>query len=149
MTETSEHASSPGGPPRSARTLVVMLLAVIGVLTGLLAMHTVTVDATADDHSMAAMGVLTTSGSVVTPATGGTPSMVMVGEPGEQCGSGCLAMQMACALGILIITIVLLRRLVPGRLLLKRMSDALLAVLPPPRPPARAPSLEILCISRT
>lgn len=123
------------------------------VVLGLLAMHTLNLHGTAAAHAPAAISVSASDAVGAHHATAGahesSGTASDVGGTCADCGGGDhLGMAMACVLALLLVLLIL----VPPRLLPVWMHTA-------PRPPLvarfidrllpRAPSLHVLCISRT
>ncbi|MDN4613168.1 DUF6153 family protein [Leifsonia sp. F6_8S_P_1B] len=142
--------------------IVVLLLAVTGIVVGLLAMHTLTTVAgdhtthhatAAATHDHAA--VASTATAAVHPAA--IADNAMTGMPGPTsdcngtCDSGHNMANMVCLLALLVLTLVVTLRVIFTRWgndlhrLVAALTAALPAVLAPPSPP----SLHILSISRT
>lgn len=128
-------------------------LLVAAVVLGLLAMHTLNLHGTPAAHAPAAISVSTSDavgahhGAAGSHESGGAASDL--GGTCTDCGGGDhLGMAMACVLALLLVLLVLVPpRLLPGwmhtvprPLLVERFIDRLLS---------RAPSLHVLCISRT
>ncbi|BDZ59304.1 MULTISPECIES: DUF6153 family protein [Micrococcales] len=135
------------------RRVVLGGLLVAAVVIGLLAMHTLNLHGTAAAHAPAVISVSTSDavgahhGAAGTHESGGTASDL--GGTCADCGAGThLGMAMACVLALLLVLLILVPpRLLPGwmhtaprPLLVARSIDRLLP---------RAPSLHVLCISRT
>lgn len=128
-------------------------LLVAAILVGLLAMHTLNLHGTPAAHAPAAISASASDAvgahhvAAGTPESSGTASDL--GPACADCGGGAhLGMAMACVLALLLVLLVLVPpRLLPGwmhtaprPLLTERFVDRLLS---------RAPSLHVLCISRT
>ncbi|MGX9349144.1 DUF6153 family protein [Microbacterium sp. KNMS] len=135
------------------RRVVLGGLLAAAVVLGLLAMHTLNMHGTAAAHAPAAISVSASDAVGAHHATAGahesSGTASDVGGTCADCGGGDhLGMAMACVLALLLVLLIL----VPPRLLPGWMHTA-------PRPPLvarfidrllpRAPSLHVLCISRT
>lgn len=153
----------------TAPRLTLLVLAVTGIVVGLLGMHTMILPPSEGDHStmssaatnaattqmptampmntapIAAASTLTTG--TMSPTT--TTTTTTHGEPaGGDCGT-CMAVQMTCVLSLLVIGAMLLRGPTPGHNLLTTFLASVRAHLTSRVPPRRTPSLDVLCISRT
>ena len=130
-------------------------LLVAAVALGLLAMHTLNLHGTTAAHAPAAISVSVSTSDAEGAhhdALGAHESSGTASDPGgtcTDCGGGThLGMAMACVLALLLVLLILVPpRLLPGwmhialrPLLVARFIDRLLP---------RAPSLHVLCISRT
>ena len=126
---------------------------VAAVVTGLLAMHTLNLHGTPVAHAPAAMSVSATDADEAhhlaagTHESGGTASDL--GGTCTDCGGGAhLSMAMACVLALLLVLLLLVPpRLLPGWMHLA--PRPLFVARSIDRRLSRAPSLHILCISRT
>ncbi|RDV44742.1 hypothetical protein DOE76_10985 [Leifsonia sp. ku-ls] len=140
--------------------IVVLLLAVTGIVTGLLAMHTLTtvtgdhsahhaVATTHDDSGIAAAGATTHRAAMVSDAD--TEMSHGAGDCNGSCQSGHNMANMVCLLALLALTLVLTLRVIFTRWGndLHRLVAALAAALPATLAPPSPPSLHVLSISRT
>lgn len=140
--------------------LVVLLLAVTGIVVGLLAMHTLT--AVVGDHSTHHVNALAHHDGVMSAPAAAADTAVMAPAPssgfvhsGEDCngtcGSGHNMSDMVCLLALLVLTLILTLRVIVARRGndLRRLVAALAAAHPATRAPPSAPSLLVLSISRT
>lgn len=133
------------------RYVLVGGVLVAAVIVGLLAMHTLNLHGTTSAHAPAAISISVTDSAHHSASgmheSGGSASDL--GPACTDCGTnGHLGMAMACVLALLLILIVL----VPPRLLPRWMhavSRSVLRIDAAPRVMSRAPSLHVLCISRT
>jgi len=139
--------------------LVVLLLAVTGIVVGLLAMHTLT--AVVGDHSAHHVDALAHHDGVMSaPAAADTAAMVPASSSGlahagedcnGTCGSGHNMADMVCLLALLVLTLILTLRVIVTRRGndLHRLVAALPAAHPAAPAPPSPPSLLVLSISRT
>lgn len=152
MAVTAATRSRKGSQGFLRRVMLGGLL-VAAVVLGLLAMHTLNLHGTAAAHAPAAISVATSDAEGAHhDALGAHESSGTASDPGgtcTDCGGGThLGMAMACVLALLLVLLILVPpRLLPGwmhialrPLLVARFIDWLLS---------RAPSLHVLCISRT
>ncbi|WBL19890.1 MULTISPECIES: DUF6153 family protein [Citricoccus] len=147
------------GLPDFLRFVLFGGLLVVAIIPGLLAMHTLNLHGTPSAHAPAAMSVTVADSSephqgVAHHGSTGSPGLTSGtahdrGGSCADCGGGDhLGMAMACVLALLLALLVLVPpRLLPEWMhtaprpfLVKRFIDRLLS---------RAPSLQVLCISRT
>ena len=147
------------GLPGLLRCVLFGGLLVAAVIAGLLAMHTLNLHGTPSAHAPAALSVTVADSGEAHQGVAHHSSAGSYGltsgtahDPGgscADCGGGThLGMAMACVLALLLVLLALVPpRLLPGwmhtaprPLLVERFIDRLLS---------RAPSLHILCISRT
>lgn len=145
------------GLPGLLRCVLFGGLLVAAVIAGLLAMHALNLHGTPSAHAPAAISVADSGEAhqgVAHHSTAGSHGSASgtAHDPGGSCsdcgGDGHLGMAMACVLALLLVLLVLVPpRLLPGwmhtasrPLLVERFVDRLLS---------RAPSLHVLCISRT
>ena len=146
----SATATRSGKSPRAFfRCVLLGGLLVAAVIVGLLAMHTLNLHGTPAAHAPAIMVSATGTEGAHHSAGGVHESGGSAGDLGSactDCGSGDhLGMAMACVLALLLILVPprLLRgwtRTLPRSSLVARFTDRMLS---------RAPSLHVLCISRT
>ncbi|CAM5455519.1 hypothetical protein LSHI6S_03078 [Leifsonia shinshuensis] len=138
--------------------LVVLLLAVTGILVGLLAMHTLT--AVVGDHSAHHVSALadqedTMSAPVAGADTAAPASSSGLAHSGADCNGTCESghnmADMVCLLALLVLTLVLTLRVIITRRGndLHRLVAALAAAHPAAPAPPSPPSLLVLSISRT
>ena len=135
------------------RRIMLGGLLVAAVVTGLLAMHTLNLHGTPAAHAPATISVAASDAvgahhsAAGAHESGGTASDL--GGTCADCGSGDhLGMAMACVLALLLILLILVpprllrgwTRTLPRPSLVARFTDRMLS---------RAPSLHVLCISRT
>ena len=149
----SATATRSGKSPRAFfRCVLLAGLLVAAVIVGLLAMHTLNLHGTPAAHAPAITVSATGTEGAHHSAGGVHESGGSAGDLGSactDCGSGDhLGMAMACVLALLLILLILVpprllrgwTRTLPRSSLVARFTDRMLS---------RAPSLHVLCISRT
>lgn len=141
--------------------IVVLLLAVTGIVVGLLAMHTLTtvtgdhgahhtVTTTHDDSGIAAAGATMTHRAAMV-GDDETGMFHGASDCNGTCQSGHNMANMVCLLALLVLTLVMTLRVIFTRWGndLHRLIAALAAALPATLAPPSPPSLHVLSISRT
>lgn len=142
------------GPRTLTHTVLAVLAVAVGIIAGLLAMHSFNSHATtAGHHDTVAVSTQAAASDhhQDAPAAAVLPDSPQLDAGCATCGGGDAMTWMACVLALLVATILL------GRIGLGWRRTSLIAVLTATRPrwPARAhalpppPSLTVLCISRT